>query len=267
MEHPGPGSRTISRVPGTKSRATRRKIHPIRDLPLSEPFFRRGIKEELGTGWPSLVSAMGEIEILENPTLALFCSGKCPGSLILETHEFVSHLGQAGPVIVSGFHSPMERHCLEVLLCRRVAFIICPARNLKGMRIPRPWRTAIDENRLLIISPFDLPIRRATKNLAKERNRFVAALADRVLISYARPGGMSERFARDLAKIGKPLMTFESPDNRLLLDLGAVSIQKTGDRSEAAVNLVSTLQPSVFPVETGKGVQLHARSIGARHRR
>jgi hypothetical protein len=48
--------------------------------------------------------------------------------------------------------------------------IICPARSIEGMRIPPEWKQAIEQERLLLLSPFEKKYRRVTAALAKQRN-------------------------------------------------------------------------------------------------
>ena len=66
------------------------------------------------------------------------------------------------------------------------------------MRVPTEWRTPLAAARLLVLSPFDAKHRRITADNAQLRNRFAAALADRVLIPHAAPGSKTEAFAREV---------------------------------------------------------------------
>ena len=79
------------------------------------------------------------------------------------------------------------------------------------MRVPRDWRTALGEDRLLVISPFPSTRRRPTAELSFQRNDLVTDLADQVFIAHAAPGSKTEAFARKLADSGKPLLTLNSP--------------------------------------------------------
>ena len=54
--------------------------------------------------------------ILGRPKIALFCSVKCPGKLILQTYDLVRQFRQDGTLVISPFHSPMEQECLRILL-------------------------------------------------------------------------------------------------------------------------------------------------------
>ena len=99
--------------------------------------------------------------------------------------------------------------------------VVCPARSIGRMRIPRAWRPALDDGRLLILSPFPETVRRPTEKIAVERNELVASLATRVFIAHAAAGSRTEALARKVASSGKPLLTLDSPANAKLFALGA----------------------------------------------
>jgi predicted Rossmann fold nucleotide-binding protein DprA/Smf involved in DNA uptake len=157
----------------------------------------------LGDDAPERIYTIGNLDILSQPLLGLFCSSKCPGKVILQTYDAISALRDAGVVVISGFHSPIERECLRLLLRGTQPIVICPARSIERMSIPTEWQAALTAGRLLILSPFEAKHRRVTAETAQCRNRFAAALAARILIPHAAPGGKTEAFAREAAGWGK----------------------------------------------------------------
>lgn len=170
---------------------------------------------------PASLAALGNLDVLREPKLAFFCSLRCPGSLILQAHDLAKQWREEGRTVVSGFHSPIEQECLRILLRGAQPIIVCPARSLEGMRVHKEFRKPLEEGRLLFLSPFPKREKRMTAGLAAERNCFVAALADEVLIAYASPGGKTEQFCREILNWGKPLLTLESQHNVDLMALGA----------------------------------------------
>jgi hypothetical protein len=142
-------------------------------------------------------------------------------ALIVAMYDHARTLRAEDGIVVGGFHSPMERQVLELLLARHVPVIVVPARNPERMRLPCEWRTAVEAGRLTIVSGVGGTTRRPTRELALKRNLLVAAIADSVLIPCARPGGMAEAVALTAAGWGKPLLTFEDEDNAGLRALGA----------------------------------------------
>ena len=182
-------------------------------------------------GWaaPSLppgIAHRGNLQLLEEPLTALFCSKQCPGDLILKTYDLARAMRDAGMPVIGGFQTPMERECLRLLLQGSQPLVVCPARGIDTMRMPRDWRPALNEGRLLVLSPFPATHHRPTVALAAQRNDLVAAVASRVFIAHAAHGGNTEAFARRLAESGKPLLTLESTANGNLLGMGAKVVEQ-----------------------------------------
>jgi len=174
----------------------------------------------------NVIVARGKLQLRDHhPSLALFCSVKCPGMLILKAYDFARLVRGSGIAIVGGFHSPIEKDCLETLLRRSGLVIICPARRLSESRLPREWQKAIKAGRMLLLSPFDEKQKRATSELAVERNRFVASIADAVLIVYAHPGSKTEALCCETLASGKRVYTFNDPANQHLIEMGAFPIE------------------------------------------
>jgi predicted Rossmann fold nucleotide-binding protein DprA/Smf involved in DNA uptake len=181
---------------------------------------------------PLNITARGNLDILPGkgtvrraPILALFCSVQCSSAIILQTYELARTLCDAGVTVISGFHSPMEKECLNVLLGGTQPVIICPARSIEHLRLPADWKAALSQGRLLLLSPFVEKQRRATTGRAQVRNEFVAALADVLLIAHATPGGKTERFCHTMRTWGKPLWALENNENVHLFTLDALPIR------------------------------------------
>ncbi|MBI4026010.1 MAG: SMF family protein [Verrucomicrobia bacterium] len=104
-----------------------------------------------------------------------------------------------GRCIISGFHSPVERECLRILLRGKQPIIICPARSLENMRLPSDWKKPLADGRLLLLSCFSKHHRRVTAELAARRNELVAALADEVCFAHITPGSHTERLAGEVS--------------------------------------------------------------------
>lgn len=208
--------------------------------------YPRALRTFLSPNMPRCISALGNLEILANKLVGLFCSIKCPGNLILQTYDVARHLREAGVAVISGFHSPMERECLTILLRGYQPVILCPARNI-GRRVARTYAQSLEQGHLLLLSPFDKTHTRVTGQTAYERNRFVAALADILFVAHAEPKGKMEGLCREVLSWGKPLYTFESDVNAHLMASGArpvnpdTAIQTFGIATSSTVH--ETSQP------------------------
>ncbi len=164
----------------------------------ADPRWPHRLLERLGKRTPPKLWALGNLDLLALPKTALFCSARCPGSTILATYDQAAHWRDAGRCIISGFHSPVEKECLRILLRGTSPVIICPARSLPK-RIRPEWKQPLDTGRLLILSGFDDSEHRVTTELAIRRNRLVAALADEHYFAHIAPGSHTERLAQEVS--------------------------------------------------------------------
>jgi predicted Rossmann fold nucleotide-binding protein DprA/Smf involved in DNA uptake len=139
--------------------------------------------------------AIGNLDLLNLPLTALFCSRKCPGDAILKAYDLARDLRDKETPVISGFHTPVEKDMLDILFKGKVPVVVCPARGLEGMRIPIKMRKPLSENRLLFVSGFSGQEKRVTKKTAVERNRLVAALAiDRKFIHIDSGGSLESLY-------------------------------------------------------------------------
>ena len=197
----------------------------------SDTIYPAALQRYLGDDAPGFVTTLGNLDILQRkgtahraPTLALFCSVKCPGNLILQTYDLAQDLRQAGVPVIGGFHSPMERECLTILLRGTQPIIVCPARSITRMRLRSEYKKPLNAGQLLLLSPFTEKQRRPTVQMALYRNQFVAALADEIFVAHAEPNSKTEQFCREVLAWQKPLYTLKSDANANLIALGAKQV-------------------------------------------
>lgn len=131
---------------------------------------------------------LGNQNLLENYKTAFLCSRQIPASVVLKSYDWAIEQRKAGRCVLSGFQSPIEKDVLHFLLKGRQPVILVLARSLPK-RISEVWLPAVDEGRLLIISPLGDDVRRITRQTASIRNRYMIGLADEVFIPYLNPAG------------------------------------------------------------------------------
>lgn len=149
----------------------------------------------------------GSIEFMNHAKLGFFCSSQCPGSVVLKTFDVITRMRDEGQVLIGGFHSVMEWECLRILLRGNQPIIWVPARSIVGMRLKPELVPAFEAGRLLILSPFPPDKKRMTMALAEERNRLVAALAERIFVPYAAPGSKTAALVEALRGAGKSVIS------------------------------------------------------------
>ena len=207
-------------------------IHPIERITQKDPNYPAQLKGYLKTDAPETIWAQGNIALLTDRQAhlngdlwALFCSSRCPGQIILKSHELAQQFRESGVPTIGGYHSPVEKECLRVLLRGSQPIILCPARSIENMRLNPAWKGGLAEGRLLLPSIFDSKHRRSTAALASQRNTFVAALADKICIAHASEGSKTLQFAQQISEWSKPLFTFDVPANRSLFQCGTQRIE------------------------------------------
>jgi predicted Rossmann fold nucleotide-binding protein DprA/Smf involved in DNA uptake len=145
----------------------------------------------------------GNIELLTLHKTAFLCSRKVPASVVVKCYDWAIEQRKKDNCIISGFQSQLEKDVLHYLLKGKQPIIMVLARGLKQQLDPG-LQQAITEGRLLIITPFEKKVTRATERTAQIRNRQMIELADNIIVGYVREGGMLEKL---LLEINKQVIT------------------------------------------------------------
>ena len=207
----------LSLQAGKKSRYFNKNLDSIREMRILKPnlsavnidrenrLYPKLLVKRLGKDAPERLWVIGNPEILALPKTALFCSTRCPGDAVLKAMDQAQKWRDKGCCIISGFHSPIEKECLHILLRGRQPVIICPARSIENIRILGIWRPAVAEGRVLILSMFPASEPRMTAKLSTQRNQMVAALADEIYFIHITPGGRMSQLFEQVSKLGIPM--------------------------------------------------------------
>ena len=168
----------------------------VSTLTPSQTLWPRQLDERLKSAAPPGLWVIGNPGLLAKRKVGLFCSVSCPDDATLRAYNACQQFRDEAVTVVSGFHSPVEKECLRILLEGKQAIIVCPARAIGKMRIPSDWKPLLEDGRLLILSRFEQSPRRADSGTARRRNELVAALSDEVIIIHTEPGGRVERISQ-----------------------------------------------------------------------
>lgn len=180
--------------------------------------------QALGRGAPAFLEIQGDVRLLQGCKLALFCSVRCPGSILSKSFDLANGLRQNLVTVMSGFHSPVEKEWFELLQRSATPMISCPARALEKRRMTPEERSLLVQNRYLLLN-FGISEGRITRETAFQRNLCMAAAADLVFVAYAAPGGKTEYLCEQVRKWGKPVWTFADAATAHLQKLGVRSIR------------------------------------------
>lgn len=92
---------------------------------------------------------------------------------------------------MSGFLSPMERAVFKAGLAHKRPLIWVKPWGERGLEFQtRATRAALDEGRLLIVSPFAGQVEAPSIRGAAWCNQYVLAHCDRMVVGHLNPGGM-----------------------------------------------------------------------------
>lgn len=146
-----------------------------------------------------IVDHIGNLEILKLPKKAFLCSRTIPASIVLKCYDWAIEQRDQGNCVISGFHSQIEKDVFHYLLKGDQPIIIALARGLKP-RIEPEIKRALDQGRILIVSPFKKEVKRITVETAETRNQLMIDLADEITVGFMSTGGNLEKLLKQTKK-------------------------------------------------------------------
>lgn len=139
---------------------------------------------------------LGNIDLLKSSKTAFLCSQKCPAEVVLKSYDWAKKQREAGNCIFCSNHSQIERDVFEILLKGNQPLIYVLSRGLKS-RWNAEITMAIENNRLLILTPFTSDIKRVTRNSSEKKNEFIVSMSDQIVVGFANIGGQLERLLKN----------------------------------------------------------------------
>lgn len=140
---------------------------------------------------------LGNMKLLEQNIVAYFCSQHYRPKAIMTTYDWAYSLSNR--VVVSTFHSPLERDVLSILIKQKVPVIIMLPRRMYR-RVPEQFQQALDEGRILFISLSANNVIRVGKENAHKANLYALSLAQEVVFGCVNPGSNTEKIYNQAIK-------------------------------------------------------------------
>jgi predicted Rossmann fold nucleotide-binding protein DprA/Smf involved in DNA uptake len=125
---------------------------------------------------------LGNQSLLQLPKTAFLCSRTITPSAVLKCYDWAMEMRTQGRCVISGFHSPLEQDVLHFLLKGKQPIVMVLGRSMYR-QLPEELHAAINENRLLIISPVSQTTHRHSLRSADIRNRYIAEQAERIVFA------------------------------------------------------------------------------------
>jgi len=135
-----------------------------------------------------MLSYFGNENIIKNQKTAFLCSRKCPSDIIIKSLDWARDKKNNGDCIISGFHSRIEKDVFNILMKGKQPIILVLARGMKK-HWPAEIKKTIEEERLLVISPFDKNVKYITQETANIRNEIMTEIADEIFLAYYTKNG------------------------------------------------------------------------------
>jgi hypothetical protein len=138
----------------------------------------------------------GNIKILDLHKTAFLCSQRCPADVILKSYDWAKEQRKQGNCIVCGNHSQIEKDVFEILLKGKQPLILVLVRGMK-IRWETVIEKAVNEKRLLVISPFEKEVKRVTRETAKKKNETMIEISNRIVVGYKSKNGQLEELLNE----------------------------------------------------------------------
>ena len=160
--------------------------------------------EEFYDGQLPLLSARGNIELLEGPTVAVLSSTGTSSQSLTNALAFASRLAEAGQTLVTGAENPTynlvglagKRAGANLIVVLHQGLLTHGNPDREPVPLARHSDREFDPQRTLLLSPFRLE-GRWQKGNGPRRDRLVVALAKTVVAMEVKPGGVVESLCRE----------------------------------------------------------------------
>ena len=122
----------------------------------------------------------GNKELLDRYLVAFFASRTAPPEALDLAKRWAHEIAQTDKIVISGFHSPIERAVLDILLANGCSVVVALGRSLYS-KIPTHLQTAYDSNRVLFVSFRDHS--RPSFSNSQTRNWLTTDLASEIIFA------------------------------------------------------------------------------------
>jgi predicted Rossmann fold nucleotide-binding protein DprA/Smf involved in DNA uptake len=139
-----------------------------------------------------MLNYKGNKEIMKMKKTGFLCSRTAPETMVEKAYEWAVEKSGAGECAVCGNYSHIERDVFEILLKGSGKIILVAAWELAGIMRP-DIQKALDDGRLLIVSPFGINSPNKSHFSAEIRNKLIVFLSNDLYIAHTEKGGTLER--------------------------------------------------------------------------
>ncbi len=211
------------------TRMKREKVHPFFAPIVAEPagvdYRTLDVPEHVVPLFgrrPSTLWYLGNTSLVKQPLVGIVSARAGESNLILSTAELLRQLVRLEMSFIGGWHSPLEKEVLKILLPESPRTIICLAKSINRFGFFQELKTLLNQDRLLLLTHCSPHAKRISRDASVRRNHLVAGLANVMLVLRAPEGSATFKLAQSVIKLGKPVLAPEHPVNENLLASGAL---------------------------------------------
>ncbi|MDP3110515.1 MAG: hypothetical protein Q8M71_00240 [Thermodesulfovibrionales bacterium] len=156
---------------------------------------------------------VGDKKLLNNNSVAVYCSKELPLSIYHTANETFSELLKLPLTVAGGWQSAMEKRVLKNYGKESQADIIYfLAKGINRFILPAYLSSLMQSKKLLVISPFQ-DKKRADKKAVEMRDELILSFINRFLFLYIKQGGYLEGIFRRCLNDGKDVYMLEHQAN------------------------------------------------------
>ncbi len=148
----------------------------------------------------------GNKSLLDRELVAFFASRNASAQAAALARKWACEIAQTNKVVISGFHSPIEREVFFILEAHSCPVIVALGRSLYR-KIPAQFQSAFEQNRLLFISFRQQ--QRTSFSSSQLRNWAAAELASQVVFAPFAPSSQLSALHYSLSLGGVKIVVLE----------------------------------------------------------
>lgn len=220
---------------------------PIDFVSLLDNNYPDDLKQYLSTNTPSVLSYIGNLNLLNKKKVGFSGSRKVSDKGIAITKDCVEQLSEKDICIVSGYAAGVDHIAHYTAIEQGASTIIVLPEGIESFRIKKEFKDIWDWDRILVLSEF-MPDDKWTASRAMLRNNTIIGLSDIVVVVEAGETGGSLDAGLKTIERGKYLFVPQYgvvPDsalgNNLLINRGAFPIKMKQETGRANLSKIFEL--------------------------
>ena len=175
-------------------------------------------------GKPPKLWCSGEPALLTRKLLGIISARQIDSDLALKSSQLLKQLASLQETsFIGGWHSPLEKEALRILLVSRAPIVFCVPKSLNRYIPSVEITDRLNQRQALLLTHCSAKAKRISRDASLRRNQLVVGLAEALLVLSAPEGSASMKLAKSASSQGKPVLTPEHPLNMELLATGVLT--------------------------------------------